>query len=108
MWIVPALEVTDVARAELERRVRAKTASPREARRARTVLLAADDVPNRRIATEAAMSEEYVGLWRRRFAEKTPGGPEGPQALGTAISMSFSSGAGPSLRMSRSCSGRGS
>lgn len=36
MWSVPALEVTKVERAELERRVRAKTASPREAQRART------------------------------------------------------------------------
>jgi transposase len=70
MWSIPALAITEVERGELERRVRAKTASQREAQRARIVLLAAEGVPNRRIAAEVAMSEEYVGLWRRRFAEK--------------------------------------
>jgi transposase len=70
MWTVPALAITEVERTELERRVRAKTASQREAQRARIVLLAAAGVANRRIAAEVAMSEEYVGLWRRRFAEK--------------------------------------
>jgi transposase len=70
MWSVPALEITDVERAELQRRVRARTATQREAQRARIVLLAAEGVPNRRIAAEVDMSEEYVGCWRRRFAEK--------------------------------------
>lgn len=70
MWSIPALALTEVERGELERRVRAKTASQREAQRARIVLLAPDAVPNRRIAAEVAMSDEYVGLWRRRFAER--------------------------------------
>jgi transposase len=70
MWSIPALEVTEVERTELERRVRAKTSTQREAQRARIVLLAADGVPNRQIAQQVVMSEEYVGTWRRRFAEK--------------------------------------
>ena len=70
MWSVPALEVTEAERAELGRRVRAKTSAQREAQRARIVLLAAEGVPNRQIAQQVSMSEEYVGLWRRRFAEK--------------------------------------
>lgn len=70
MWSIPALEVTGAERAELERRVRAKTSTQREAQRARIVLLAADGVPNRQIAQQVTMSEEYVGLWRRRFAQK--------------------------------------
>lgn len=70
MWSVPPLKVGDEDRRELERRVRAKTATQREAQRARIVLLAADGVPNRQIAAEVGMSEEYVGVWRRRFAEE--------------------------------------
>jgi transposase len=70
MWSVPALVVTEAERAELERRVRAKTATQRQAQRARIVLLAAQGVPNRQIAKDVGMAEEYVGLWRRRFADK--------------------------------------
>ena len=70
MWSIPALEITEAERGELERRVRARTATQREAQRARIVMLAADGVPNRQIAQQVGMSEEYVGLWRRRFAEK--------------------------------------
>ena len=33
----------------------------------RVVLLAAEGVPNRQIAVEVGMAEEYVGMWRRRF-----------------------------------------
>jgi transposase len=31
------------------------------------VLLAADGLPNRRIAAEVDLAQEYVGMWRRRF-----------------------------------------
>jgi transposase len=69
MWSLPALTVSDEARVELERRVRARTATQREVQRARIVLLAAEGVSNRRIAGEVSMSEEYVGVWRKRFVE---------------------------------------
>ena len=68
MWTVPALVISDAERVELERRVRAHTTSQRDLKRARIVLLAAEGVPNRRIALEVGMAEEYVGVWRRRFA----------------------------------------
>jgi transposase len=67
MWSVPALVVSGEQRGELERRVRAHTSTQRAAKRARIVLLAAGGVPNRQIAAEVGMSEEYVGVWRHRF-----------------------------------------
>jgi transposase len=67
MWTVPPLEITEQERAELERRVRAHTTAQRMARRCRVVLMAADGVPNRRIAPVVKMSEEYVSVWRQRF-----------------------------------------
>ncbi|MGH3839812.1 MAG: helix-turn-helix domain-containing protein, partial [Pseudonocardiaceae bacterium] len=67
MWSVPALEITVEERAELERRVRAHTTPQRMVRRCRVVLMAADGVPSRRIGPEVGMSEQYVGMWRRRF-----------------------------------------
>jgi DNA-binding CsgD family transcriptional regulator len=39
----------------------------RAAKRARVVLLAADGVPNRRIATLLGMNQHTVSHWRRRF-----------------------------------------
>jgi transposase len=74
MWSVPPVEVSVEERAELERRVRAKTSTQRQAQRARIILLACEGVPNRQIAAEVAMSEQYVGIWRRRFvAERLAG-----------------------------------
>ncbi|MGH9136296.1 MAG: IS630 family transposase [Acidimicrobiales bacterium] len=67
MWTVPAIEITDEERAELERRVRAHTTPQRAVKRARVILAAAEGVSNRQIAAEVGMSEEYVGMWRRRF-----------------------------------------
>ena len=46
-----ALQVSDRDRAELERRVRAKTVPARAAQRARIVLLSADGLTGREIAT---------------------------------------------------------
>src|SRR5579863_6365934 len=74
MWSVPPVEVSVEERAELERRVRAKTSTQRQAQRARIILLACEGVPNRQIAAEVAMSEQYAGIWRRRFvAERLAG-----------------------------------
>ena len=67
MWSVPALEITVEERAELERRVRAHTTPQRMVRRCRVVLMAAAGVPSRRIGPEVGMSQQYVGMWRRRF-----------------------------------------
>jgi transposase len=76
MWSVPALEISVEERLELERRVRAHTTPQRMVRRCRVVLMAAEGVPSRRIAPEVGMSEQYVGMWRRRFEADRVGGLE--------------------------------
>jgi transposase len=76
MWSVPAVEISDAERAELERRVRAHTTPQRAVKRARVVLLAAEGVPNRRIAAEVGMAEQYVSMWRRRFESERLAGLE--------------------------------
>ena len=67
MWSVPAVEISDEERAELEHRVRAHTTPQRMVRRCRIILLAADGMPNRQIAPLVGIKEHYVGQWRRRF-----------------------------------------
>jgi transposase len=76
MWTVPLLEITAEERLELERRVRAHTSTQRAAKRARLVLAAADGLPNRQIAALVGISEEYVGVWRRRFTGERLAGLE--------------------------------
>lgn len=74
MWTVPAIEITDTERAELEARVRAHTTPQRMVRRCRIVLLAAEGVPNAKIAEQVGMNHWQVGDWRRRFeTERLPG-----------------------------------
>lgn len=70
MSSVPPLPVNAKEREELERLVRAHTTPQRLVRRARVVLLAADGMPNRRIAKEVGMGEDNVAVWRRRFEAK--------------------------------------
>jgi DNA-binding CsgD family transcriptional regulator len=60
MPTVPPLSITDEERAELGRRVRAHTTPQRAAKRARVVLLAAEGVPNRQIATLVGMNQHTV------------------------------------------------
>jgi transposase len=67
---LPALVITDAERAELERRSRAHTTSQQALRRARIILLAADGVPNRQIATQVGIGPDAVATWRRRFASE--------------------------------------
>lgn len=57
-------------RAALEEIVRSPTSEQRMVTRARVVLLAAQGKPNRQIAPEVGLSEQKVGQWRRRFAER--------------------------------------
>ncbi|HSO51959.1 MAG TPA: IS630 family transposase [Actinomycetes bacterium] len=80
MPTVPPLSITDAERAELQRRVRAHTTPQRAAKRARVVLLAADGVPNRQIATLVGMNQHTVAQWRRRFeAERLAGLEDRPR-----------------------------
>lgn len=55
-------------RATLEGWVRASTTEQRKVKRARIVLLAADDWPSRRIAREIDVMTGVVSVWRKRFA----------------------------------------
>jgi len=61
-------------RAELERRVRARTSTQQAARRARIVLRAADGARNTEIAAEVGGARHTVQHWRDRFAVERLGG----------------------------------
>jgi transposase len=76
MWNVPVLEISDVERVELGRRVRAHTSSQRMVKRARIVLLASEGLANRRIGQLVGMDEHNVGVWRRRFETERLAGLE--------------------------------
>jgi transposase len=76
MWTLVPLAITDDERLALERRVRAHTTAQRMVRRCLVVLMAADGVPNRRIAPEVGLSENQVGVWRRRFEKERLAGLE--------------------------------
>ena len=64
MWTVEPLALTFEERAELERRLRAQTATHRDRQRAEVVLLAADGVPGTVIANAVGLSQQSVCKWR--------------------------------------------
>ncbi len=66
---VRTVEVSEVDRRELQRRVRDKAAPARAVERARIVLLAADGVPGKRNAAMVGCAEPTVVTWRRYYAE---------------------------------------
>jgi transposase len=68
MRMVPRLRITVQEREELERRASDTTGSRRMMQRAQIVLLAADGMPNRRIAEAVGLNQNQVGMWRKRFA----------------------------------------
>lgn len=61
------ITLDDEIRAELQRRIRAATSTQRAAKRAQVILLAADGVASRRIATQVGMHESNVAKWRARY-----------------------------------------
>lgn len=73
---VRVLTVSDADRAELERRVRAKSAPARTVERARIVLLSAEGLTGRQIAERVGCSEPTVVAWRARYAERGLAGLE--------------------------------
>src|SRR3954447_9513240 len=73
---VRAVDVPEVDRRELERRVRDKGAPAREVERARIVLLAADELPGQRIAAMVGCAEGTVVTWRGRYAQRGLAGLE--------------------------------
>src|SRR4051794_18608947 len=66
---VRTVEIPEADRRELERRVRDKSAPARVVERARIVLLAADEVPGKEIASIVGCAESTVVTWRGRYAE---------------------------------------
>jgi transposase len=66
---VRTVVVPDADRRELRRRARSKGAPAREVERARIVLLAAEGMPGKQIATTVGCAEPTVVTWRRRYAE---------------------------------------
>jgi transposase len=73
---VKVLYVNERDRAELERRVRAKSGPARVVERARIVLLASEGYPGAEIARRVGCSQPTVVAWRRRYAERGLAGLE--------------------------------
>lgn len=69
-------------RAELERRVRARTSEARDAQRARIILLAAAGASNRSIGDTVGMHYNQVGVWRQRFETDRLAGLEDGERAG--------------------------
>jgi len=69
MKSAPRIVLSELERVTLERWAGSQTATVRQARRARIVLLAADGKTNKQIAVEMQIMPNTVGRWRRRFAE---------------------------------------
>ena len=57
-------------RATLEQLMKSRTEQARVVQRAKVLVLAADGVPNSRIAVQVGVSVKAVRTWRRRFAEE--------------------------------------
>jgi len=74
MFKVAAVVLSDDERVELERRARASTSQVRVARRARAILMCAEGVPLRQIASKVDLDQHQVGVWRRRFLARRLGG----------------------------------
>lgn len=70
----PRVKLPDAERVELEAIVRASTSEQRAVTRARIVLRAAAGLSNAEISRELSLSENTVGLWRRRFLASGPAG----------------------------------
>jgi len=69
-FVAVSITLTDGERSVLDRVVRSPTSERRMVTRARVVLLAAQGTPNRQIARKVGLSEQKVGQWRKRFAER--------------------------------------
>jgi transposase len=85
---VRVLSVSVQDRAELERRVRAKSATARSVERARMVLLSAQGVSGLEIAERVGCCEPTVIRWRRRYAERGLAGLEDAPRAGRPPTIS--------------------
>jgi len=64
------IKLTDDQREHLEKTVRKRTATQREAQRARIVLTAAEGLSNHEIARRLGCARYTVWEWRKRFFEE--------------------------------------
>lgn len=69
-----SIELGGEERTVLERTLKARTASQREAQRARIILMAAAGEANEAIAEAVGLSSHSVAVWRNRFARERLGG----------------------------------
>lgn len=67
--VAVTIDLSVVERRELEGLTRRRRTAQGLARRARIVLLAAEGLENKQIASELGATEDTVSKWRRRFAE---------------------------------------
>ncbi len=68
--VAVAIELSASERQKLEELARRRSTAQGLARRARIVLLASDGRENKEIARQLGATEDTVGKWRRRFAER--------------------------------------
>jgi hypothetical protein len=68
MRVASAIELDDAQRAALVKQARSNTTEVRLARRASSVLLAADGLDNRQIGERIGVGRIQVGRWRERYA----------------------------------------
>ncbi len=76
MRVAPEIILTSEERAELTKLARSKLTSVRLAQRARIVLLAAQGMQSKDIATELGIGRVQVSRWRERYAESRLAGIE--------------------------------
>ena len=82
------IELSDVERDALSDLARRRRTAQGLARRARIVLLASEGLENKQIAEQLGTSQDTVGKWRRRFAERRLDGlhdeprPGAPREIG--------------------------
>jgi transposase len=86
--VAAAIDLSAAERRELEGLVRRRKTAQGLARRARIVILAAEGLENKKIASALGATEDTVGKWRRRFAERRLDGlydeprPGAPRQIG--------------------------
>ncbi len=68
------LQMTEIERAALETRCRARSGRSDDARRARVLLMLADGATHREVAAALSCSIRYVARWRDRFLDERLGG----------------------------------
>jgi hypothetical protein len=68
-FVAAPIKLDHETRAVLEARVAAHTSPQRDVKRARIILLAADDVSSAQISREVGMHESNVAQWRKRFLQ---------------------------------------